>query len=77
MGSSTCRLARDFGVPQMRISEVMASKRAITADTGLRLLRCFGLRDGVLTGLLLDHDMALAKVALADAPAGMKPVAVD
>jgi addiction module HigA family antidote len=69
-------LARDIGVPQMRISEIIAGKRAVTVDTGLRLSRYFGLNDGFWTGLQLDHDAALAKDALADVLAGIKPVAV-
>jgi addiction module HigA family antidote len=76
MGISAYRLARDIGVPQMRISEIIAGKRAVTVDTGLRLSRYFGLNDGFWTGLQLDHDAALAKDALADVLAGIKPVAV-
>lgn len=75
MGISAYRLARDIGVPQMRISEIIAGKRAVTVDTGLRLSRYFGLHDGFWTGLQLDHDAALAKDALADVLAGIKPVA--
>ena len=39
MGISAYRLAKEIGVPQMRISEIVAGKRAITVDTGLRLSR--------------------------------------
>ena len=46
MGISAYRLAKEIGVPQMRISEIVAGKRAITVDTGLRLSRYFGLNDG-------------------------------
>lgn len=35
-------LARDLSVPPNRISEIVNGKRAITADTALRLARCFG-----------------------------------
>lgn len=66
MGISAYRLAKDIGVPQMRISEIIAGKRAITVDTGLRLSRYFGLHDGFWTGLQLDHDAAVAKDALVD-----------
>ena len=75
MGISAYRLAKDIGVPQMRISEIIAGKRAVTVDTGLRLSRYFGLNDGFWIGLQLDHDAALAKDALADVLAGIKPVA--
>ncbi len=66
MGISAYRLAKNIGVPQMRISEIVAGKRAITVDTGLRLSRYFGLNDSFWTGLQLDHDAARAKDELAD-----------
>jgi addiction module HigA family antidote len=74
MGISACRLAKDIGVPQMRISEIVAGKRAISVDTGLRLSRYFGLHDGFWTGLQIDHDAAVAKDALADVLANITPV---
>ena len=74
MGISAYRLAKDIGVPQMRISEILAGKRAISVDTGLRLSRYFGLHDGFWTGLQLDHDAAVAKDALADVLASITPV---
>jgi addiction module HigA family antidote len=76
MGISAYRLAKEIGVPQMRISEIIAGKRAVTVDTGLRLSRYFGLNDGFWTGLQLDHDAAVAKDALADALAKIKPLQV-
>lgn len=77
MGITAYRLAKDIGVPQMRISEVIAGKRAITVDTGLRLSRYFGLSDGFWTGLQLDHDAASAKEAQADVLAKIKPLAAQ
>jgi len=74
MGISSYRLAKDIGVSPMRISEILAGKRAITVDTGLRLSRYFGLHDGFWTGLQLDHDSAVARDALAKTLAGIKPV---
>lgn len=74
MSISAYRLAKDIGVSQMRISEIIAGKRAITVDTGLRLSRYFGLNDGFWTGLQLDHDAALAKDELADVLANIKPL---
>jgi len=74
MGISAYRLAKDICVPQMRISEIVSGKRAITVDTGLRLSRYFGLNDGFWTGLQLDYDAARAKDELADVLAGIKPL---
>lgn len=45
-GISRYRLAKEIGVSQLRISEIVNGKRAITADTDLRLVRFFGLSDG-------------------------------
>ena len=42
MRISQYRLAKQIGVPAMRISEICAGKRGITADTALRLARAFG-----------------------------------
>ena len=75
MGISAYRLAKEIGVPQMRISEIVAAKRSITVDTGLRLSRYFGVNDGFWTGLQLDHDAARAKDQLADQLARIKPLA--
>ena len=46
MGISQYRLAKEIGVPAQRISEIVAGRRTITADTDLRLCRFFGLTDG-------------------------------
>jgi addiction module HigA family antidote len=74
MGISAYRLAKDIGVPQIRIGQIIAGKRAITVDTGLRLSKYFGLDDAFWTGLQLDHDAAVAKDALAGALAKIKPL---
>ena len=39
---SQYRLAKDIGVPALRISQIVRGKRAVTADTALRLARYFG-----------------------------------
>ncbi len=46
LGLTKYRLAKDIGVPAQRIGDIVAGKRAITADTDLRLCRYFGLSDG-------------------------------
>jgi addiction module HigA family antidote len=74
LGISAYRLAKETGVPQMRVSEIIAGKRAITVDTGLRLSRYFGLNDSFWTGLQLDHDAARAKDELAEVLANIKPI---
>ena len=73
MGISAYWLAKEIGVPQIRISEIIAGKRAITVDTGLRLSRFFGMNDRFWTGLQLDHDAAVAKVTLRNTLANIRP----
>jgi len=46
MGLSQYRLAKEIGVPAQRINEIVAGRRAITADIDLRLCRFFGLSNG-------------------------------
>lgn len=66
MGITQYRLAKEIGVPQRRIGEIVAGKRAVTADTGLRLSRFFGTSDGFWVGLQTDYDTAKTKDALSD-----------
>ncbi len=74
MGISAYRLAKDIGVSQIRISEIISGKRAITVDTGLRLSKYFGLNDDFWTRLQLDYDASIAKQQLASVLAKIKPV---
>ena len=46
MGLTQYRVAKEIGVPAQRIGEIVAGRRAITADTDLRLCRFFGLSNG-------------------------------
>jgi addiction module HigA family antidote len=61
MGISMYKLAKDIGVQQRRIGEIVNGTRAVTVDTGLRLSRYFGTSDEFWTGLQLDYDTAMAK----------------
>ncbi len=51
MGLSQNRLAIDIGVDARRINEIVLGKRAITADTALRLSRFFGNSPAILDGI--------------------------
>lgn len=57
MGVSQNALARAVNVPPRRINEIVLGKRAITADTDLRLARYFGISEGFFLGLQADHDL--------------------
>jgi antitoxin HigA-1 len=50
-------LARAIGVPPRRINEIVLGKRAITADTDLRLARYFAVSDGMFLGLQLQYEL--------------------
>jgi antitoxin HigA-1 len=73
MGLTQYRLAKEIGVPQRRIGEIVAGKRAITADTGLRLSRFFGLNDGFWVGLQTDYEMEITRDKLAETLATIQP----
>jgi addiction module HigA family antidote len=73
MGITQYRLAKEIGVPQRRIGEIVAGARAITADTGLRLSRFFGMSEDFWIGLQMDYDAAKAKDSLAETLAKIKP----
>jgi len=73
MGITQYRLAKEIGVPQRRIGEIVAGTRAVTADTGLRLSRFFGMSEGFWIGLQMDYDAATVKVPLAKTLARIKP----
>ena len=60
------RLAKDIGVPPQRIGDIVAGKRAITADTDLRLCRYFGLSDGWFLRGQASYDTAMAREALSE-----------
>lgn len=66
MGITQYRLAKSIGVPQRRIGEIVAGKRAITADTALRLARFFGTDAQSWMNLQTHYDLAIAEERLAD-----------
>jgi addiction module HigA family antidote len=58
MGLSQSALARAVAVPPRRINEIVLGKRAVTADTDLRLARYFAVSEGFFLGLQADYDLA-------------------
>jgi antitoxin HigA-1 len=61
MGLSQNRLAIDIGVDARRINEIVLGKRAITADTALRLSRFFGNSPQFWMGLQTQFDLDVAE----------------
>ena len=64
MEISQYRLAKDISVPQRRISEITQGKRAITADTALRLGRYFGMEAQFWLNLQSRFDLLQAEEKL-------------
>ena len=73
MALSQYRLAKEIGVAAQRIGEIVAGKRAITADTDLRLCRFFGLSNGYWLRAQAAYDTEVAEDALAEELAQIKP----
>lgn len=73
MGLSQYRLAKGIDVPAQRISEIIANRRAITADTDLRLCRFFGLSSGYWLRAQAAHDTEVAERKLAPILRKIKP----
>jgi addiction module HigA family antidote len=58
---SQYRLAKDISVPPRRINEIVQGKRAITADTALRLARYFGNSERFWLNLQMRYDLEIEK----------------
>ena len=61
LGISINKLSRDLSVPPNRISEIVNGKRAITADTALRLQRYFGVEAQFWLNLQTEYDLRMMK----------------
>ena len=57
LGLSQNQVARDIGVPPRRINEIVLGKRAITADTAMRLSKYFGTSAKLWLGLQADYEL--------------------
>lgn len=70
---SAYRLAKEIGIPQTRISEILHGRRRITADTALRLATYFGTSAKFWLGLQDDYDLEEEQTAMKDALNEIKP----
>jgi addiction module HigA family antidote len=61
LGISQYQIAKDVGVPPRRINEIVHGKRAVTADTALRLARYFGTSERFWLNLQAHHDLEIGK----------------
>jgi len=73
MELSQTALARAIGVPPRRINEIVLGKRAVTADTDLRLARYFKMSDGFFLGLQTDYDLMQRRRELGDKLKAIRP----
>lgn len=54
---SAYRLAKETGMPQTRVSDIVRRKRGVSADTALRLAKFFGTTPQFWLGLQNDFDL--------------------
>lgn len=73
MGLTQYRLAKEIGVPAQRIGEIVHGRRAITADTDLRLCRFFNLSNGYWLRAQAAHDTEIAERRLGSELAAITP----
>jgi addiction module HigA family antidote len=73
MQLSQTALARAIGVPPRRINEIVLGKRAITADTDLRMTRYFGMSEGFFLRLQADHDLMARRRQIGEKLKAIKP----
>ena len=66
LGISQYRLAKDISVPPRRINEIVHGKRAISADTALRLARYFGSSERLWLNLQARYDLEVEKDRLGE-----------
>lgn len=66
LGLTPYRLGKDIEVPVTRIYEILAGRRAITAETDLLLCRYFGLSDGWWLAVQAHHDTQIARQSLGE-----------
>ena len=62
---SKYRVAKDIGVPALRISQIVRGQRSITADTAMRLARYFGTSAAVWLRLQARYDLEIAQTKIA------------
>jgi antitoxin HigA-1 len=73
MGLSQNALARSLHVPPRRINQLVHGRRAVSADTDLRLARYFGVSEGFFLGLQADYDLMQRKREIGAELAAIRP----
>lgn len=73
IGMSQTALANAIGVPPRRINEIVLGKRAITADTDLRLARYWGMSEGFFLNLQKSYELRVQRAKMGEALAMITP----
>ena len=73
MALSQTALANAIAVPPRRINEIVLGKRAVTADTDLRLARYFGMSEGFFIGLQTDYELMQRRRQIGDRLKAIRP----
>lgn len=74
LGITQYRLAKEIGVPPIRINEIVHGKRAVTVDTALRLSRYFGMTDTFWVNAQISYDLETARTRMATVLDGIRPL---
>lgn len=59
MNISAYKLAKEIGVQQTRVSQIIKEKRSITADTAIRLAKFFGTTEEFWMNLQCEYDLRI------------------
>ena len=73
LGMSQSALAKAIGVSPRRVNEIVLGKRAVTANTDLRLARYFGVSEGFFLGLQMQFELMQERRAMAGVIGGIVP----
>jgi addiction module HigA family antidote len=73
MALSQTALANAIKVPPRRINEIVLGKRAVTADTDLRLARYFGMSEGFFLRLQTDHELMARRREIGEQLKAIRP----
>ena len=73
LGMSARALAVEIGVPPNRLTEIVAGRRAVTADTAIRLARYFKLSEGFFLGLQTEYELMERKRKIGEELKAIRP----
>ena len=76
LGVTQYRLAKEIGMSQRRIGEIVVGKRAITADTAARLGVFFGMEAEFWLNLQVHYDLVKTREMLGDRLAAINPLPI-